>query len=134
MFPLSKWKAPVILAIDEAQTFSGGMETPHVGFLRSIHNSDTNLPLLLVLAGIVDTAAWASQMNLTRGKEIHEIGSLEPDEVGEFILAFCHRFGMDPSGHEERLVELASPCKGWPHHLHYALQSLEREALPSGRW
>ncbi len=129
LFPPSKWKAPVILAIDEAQTFSGGMEMPHAGFLRSIHNSDTNLPLLLVLAGLGDTAARASQMNLTRGKEIHEIGSLEPDEAGTFMLACCHRFGMDPSGHEERLVELASPCEGWPRHLHLTLQSLGREAL-----
>ncbi|MCY4186776.1 MAG: hypothetical protein OXC82_05400 [Rhodobacteraceae bacterium] len=132
LFPPSKWKAPVILAIDEAQTFSGGMETSHAGFLRSIHNSDTNLPLSLVLAGLGDTAERASQMNLTRGKKVHEIGSLTPEEAGEFMLSCCRRFGMDPLGHEERIMELAAPCEGWPRHLHFALQTLGREALKSG--
>ena len=132
LFPPSKWMAPVILAIDEAQSFTGGRSTTHAGFLRSIHNSDSNLPLLLVLAGLGDTADKAREMNLTRGRYPHEIGSLEPDEVGEFMLAFCHRFGMGPKGNEENLMKLAAPSEGWPRHLHYALQSLGREALPSG--
>jgi len=29
-------------------------------------------------------------------------------------------------------MELAAPCEGWPRHLHFALQTLGREALKSG--
>jgi len=126
---LPKWRAPVILAIDEAQSFTGGRSTTHAGFLRSIHNSDSNLPLLLVLAGLGDTADKAREMNLTRGRYPHEIGSLEPDEVGEFMLAFCNRFGIGPQSHEESLMKLAAPSEGWPRHLHFSLQSLGREVM-----
>jgi len=129
LFPPSKWRAPVILAIDEAQSFTGGRSTTHAGFLRSIHNSDSNLPLLLVLAGLGDTADKAREMNLTRGRYPHEIGSLEPDEVGEFMLAFCNRFGIGPQSHEESLMKLAAPSEGWPRHLHFSLQSLGREVM-----
>ena len=129
LYPPNKWKAPVIVAIDEAQRFDGERFTAHARFLQAIHDNKQGLPLKLLLAGLGDTAARASSMDLTRGKEIHEIGSLEPDEVGTFMLACCRRFGIDPQGHEERLVELAAPCEGWPRHLHFALQSLGREAL-----
>lgn len=129
MFPPKKWKAPVILAIDEAQSFRGGPETAHALFLKDIHNSTMGLPVLLVLAGLGDTAARAGEMDLTRGKIIHEIGGLAPDEVGAFMLDFCRKFGIDHLGHGERLVELAAPCEGWPRHLHFCLQALGKEVL-----
>ncbi|MCY4307991.1 MAG: hypothetical protein OXC57_06925 [Rhodobacteraceae bacterium] len=129
LYPPNKWKAPVIVAIDEAQRFDGGRFTAHARFLQGIHDNKQGLPLKLVLAGLGDTAAQASAMDLTRGKEVHEIGSLDPEDAGEFMLTCCRRFGMDPRGHEERLLELASQCEGWPRHLHFALQSLGREAL-----
>ena len=129
LHPPNKWKAPVIVTIDEAQRFDGGRFTAHARFLQAIHDNKQGLPLNLVLAGLGDTAARASAMELTRGRKVHEIGSLTPEEAGEFMLACCRRFGIDPQGHEERLVELASPCEGWPRHLHFALQTLGREAL-----
>ena len=131
LFPPEKWQAPVILAVDEAQNFEGGRSTSHALFLQEIHNSTTGLPLLLVLAGLGDTADKAREMNLTRGRYPHEIGSLSPEEVGTFMLDCCRRFGMDPLGHEERLMELATPCEGWPRHLHFALQAMGRAALPT---
>ena len=129
LFPPEKWQAPVILAIDEAQGFEGGRSTSHALFLQEIHNNTTGFPLLLVLAGLGDTVAQANAMDLTRGKTVYEIGSLPPEKVSEFMLACCRRFGIDHQGHEERLVELAAPCEGWPRHLHFALQSLGREIL-----
>ena len=131
LFPPEKWQAPVILAIDEAQRFDGGRFTAHARFLQDIHDNTTGLPLLLVLVGLGDTADKAREMNLTRGRYPHEIGSLDPQDAGEFMLTFCRSFGMDPRGHEERLVELAAPCEGWPRHLHFTLQSLGQEALPT---
>ena len=129
LFPPEQWQAPVILAIDEAQRFTGGRFTAHARFLQEIHDNTIGLPMLLVLAGLGDTADKAREMNLTRSRYPHEIGSLPPEEVAAFMLACCRRFGLDALGYEERLVELASPCEGWPRHLHFALQSLGREAL-----
>ena len=121
-------KGPIIVAIDEAQRFREQVDSPLAKFLQGIHDG-SKLPMMLVLAGLGDTNARARAMELTRGSKVHEIGSLAPEEAGEFMLACCRRFGMDPRGHEERLVELAAPCEGWPRHLHFTLQSLGREAL-----
>ena len=119
---------PIIIAIDEAQRFREKVDSPLARFLQSVHDGG-KLPLMLVLAGLGDTNERTKKMDLTRGKKVHEIGSLEPEEAGEFMLACCRRFGMDPLGHEEKLLELAVPCEGWPRHLHFALQSLGRESL-----
>ncbi|MYF54764.1 hypothetical protein F4225_03135 [Candidatus Poribacteria bacterium] len=121
-------KGPIIVAIDEAQRFREQVDSPLARVLQGIHDG-SKLPMMLVLAGLGDTNERARSMELTRGSKVHEIGSLAPEEAGEFMLACCRRFGMDPRGHEERLVELAAPCEGWPRHLHFTLQSLGREAL-----
>ncbi len=52
-FPPERWQAPVIVAIDEAQRFSGSGETDHVRFLQYLHDADQRLPLTLVLAGLL---------------------------------------------------------------------------------
>jgi len=128
-FPPGSWKAPVIIAIDEAQRFRGGPETTHARFLHGPHDGRTGLPLTLVLAGLGDTDARAGEMDLTRGRTIHGIGCLEPRDVPSLMTAFCLKFGMEPSGHEERLNALAAPCEAWPQHLHFALRALGSETL-----
>ncbi len=128
LFPPERWQAPVILAIDEAQSFEGGRST-HAGFLRSIRNSDSNLPLLLVLAGLGDTAAQASAMDLTKGKEVHEIGSLDPEDAGEFMLTYCRRYGIDPRGTKKGLWNWRPRVKGGHVICILHCQALGREIL-----
>jgi len=129
IFPPEKWRAPVIVAIDEAQRFRSEIETPHARLLQGIHGNSNNLPLTLVLAGLGDTADRASAMELTRGRKIHEIGALASDEIPSLINNFCRKFGMDPEAQREMLASLVNPCGGWPGHLHFTLQALGREAL-----
>ncbi len=120
---------PIIIAIDEAQRFQRNNEDPLAKLLQGLHDSTSRLPLTLVLAGLSDTADRARDMGLTRGLEIHMIGALHPDNVTRLMTGFCHRFGMDPRGHEARLTALAAPCEGWPRHLHAALAALAAAAL-----
>ncbi len=127
--PGDSWRFPMIIAIDEAQRFRGGPDTPHAHFLQSIHGASTGLPLTLVLAGLGDTTDRVRDMDLTRMLNIHDIGALAPYDVSYFMRASCRYFGMDPRGHEECLNALACPCEGWPRHLHFALRALGLEAL-----
>ncbi len=131
-FPASRWRAPVIVAVDEAQRFRGDASTPHALFLQGIHDADTGLPLTLVLAGLGDTRERARTMELTRGLEIHEVGGLGENDRNDLMRRFCRHFGMAPGGHEVRLDALARQTEGWPRHLHFAMQALAGEALRHG--
>ena len=130
--PRARWTAPVIVAVDEAQRLPGDATKPHALFLQGIHDADAGLPLTLVLAGLGDSEERANAMSLTRGLTVHEIGGLTPKDSAGLMQGFCRHFGIDPSGHEERLETLAAPCEGWPRHLHFAMQALGREALRYG--
>ena len=130
--PRDRWTAPVIVAVDETQALRGKTGTRHALFLQGIHNAVGRLPLSLVLAGLGDTEARAKAMGLTRGLTIHEIGGLDAEKISALIDGFCRHFGIDPSGHEARLADLAAPCEGWPRHLHFAMQALAAEALRCG--
>ena len=130
--PRERWVAPVIVAVDEAQRLAPGTTEPHALFLQGIHDADIGLPINLVLAGLGDTRQRAEDMGLTRISNVHEIGGLTPKESAGLMPDFCRHFGIDPSGHKERLDALAAPCEGWPRHLHFAMQALGREALRCG--
>ena len=128
-FAPAKWKAPVIVAVDEAQALRAPAHAPHALFLQGIHDASAGLPLSLVLAGLGDTEAAANAMGLIRGLTIHEVDGLEASDCATLVQGFCRHFGMDPAGHEARLDALAAPCEGWPRHLHFAMQALADEAL-----
>ena len=121
--------APLIIAIDEAQRFGRDPEDPLAKLFRSLHDSNVALPLTLVLAGLSETADRAAAMGLTRGLTRHPVGALPERDVAALMPAWCVHFGLDPRGHDERLLRLAAPCEGWPRHLHFALQALGRAAL-----
>jgi len=120
---------PIILAIDEVQNMRSGGDDPRTSILRCIHEADPPLPLTLVLAGLGDTEARAAEMGLTRGLTRHAIGALPDNEVTALTHRWCVHFRLDPTGHADRLAALATPCEGWPRHLHFALQALGREVL-----
>jgi len=127
--PPERWTRPVIVAIDEAQNLPPDSNTPLGRVLRGLHGAGAGLPLTLVLAGLGDTSDRANEIGLTRGKRIHDIGALAPDEVTAFMQDSCQHFGMDSRCHRQNLHDLAFPCEGWPRHLHFALQALGEDAL-----
>ncbi len=128
-FPATKWQGPVIVAVDEVQRLPGGRHAPHALFLQAVHDGRSSLPLSLVLAGLGDAVATAAEMDLTR-PSVMEVSALsvesDNDEAMELVLGFCGRFGVESSGCEDKLAELAAPCEGWPRHLHFACQALGR--------
>lgn len=127
--PASKWIAPVVVAVDEAQNLPAGKNTPATLFLQSIHNASSELPLTLVLAGLGDTRHLAQEIGLTRGLNLHEVGCLAAAEVEDLVRGFCKRFGLQANGCEDRLADFAAYGEGWPRHLHCAMQALGEEAL-----
>ncbi len=136
-FPATKWQGPVIVCVDETQNLTGRTDTPHASFLQAVHEGRSTLPLSLVAVGLSDTADVLDGMGLTR-LSVHPLGGLstqpDPDrdgytEVADLMLSFCDHFGIGREGETARLMALATPCEGWPRHLHYALQALGREVL-----
>ncbi len=125
----TRWPNPVIVAVDESQRFAGHPTTPESRFLQTIHDGSKGLPLMLVLAGLSDTASNAVRMGLTRSVKIHGVGRLEPMDSRVFMERLCEYFGLDASRHIRRLHDLADICDCWPRHLHHAASALASEAL-----
>lgn len=132
VFTGKKWKAHVIVAIDEAQRFIPEPISNHAMFLQAIHDSKLGLPLTLVLAGLGTTDERARKMDLTRGKQLHPIGALSAREALECMTCFCIHFGMDPAPVAGDIAYLTEPCEGWPHHLHCAMAAIGEAALGTG--
>ncbi len=120
---------PIILTIDEAQRFRLEPDAPVAKTLQGVHDGTTGLPVVLVLAGLSDTAERARRMDLTRGHAIHEVRPLTRDETMDLMSGFCGKFRIDSSRHLPQLEALSSPCEGWPRHLHFTLRALTRETL-----
>ncbi|MCY4305198.1 MAG: DUF2075 domain-containing protein [Aestuariivita sp.] len=127
--PSQNWKAPVIVAVDEAQRISGADNTAHARFLQSIHDASSGLPLTLVLAGLSDTKNTANQLGITRGITPHTIHCLDQADCMELVTDFCHKFGVDSAGYEPELYALAEPTEGWPRHIHFTFKALATELL-----
>ncbi len=127
--PARAGSVPVVVAVDEAQRFAGDETTPEARFLQTIHDGSSGLPLVLVLAGLSDTAEKARGMHLTRGFRIHETEPLSTAEARDFMRRLALWFGLDTSRHNARLDDLADICDGWPRHLRYAGETLGQTAL-----
>ncbi len=123
------WNRAVVVAVDEAQALEGDPHSVAACFLREIHNADTRLPLLLVLAGLSDTADRARGMQLTRNVTVLETEPLSTAEARGFMRRLALWFGLDTSRHNARLDDLADICDGWPRHLRHAGVALAEEAL-----
>ncbi len=122
---------PVILAIDEAQRFHRDEEDPLAKLFQDVHDG-CGLPIILVLAGLANTAERAMKMKLTRGRVDHDIGRFDRETARFLMTRFCKHFGL--TGIEEAqgpLYALADKCDGWPRHLHFALQAVADQALVS---
>ncbi len=127
--PVQRWKASVVLAVDEAQNFTGGRSSLQAEFLRSIHKPTTKLPITLVLAGLGDTEDRASDMGLTNGVYSYSIGCFTNQEQKEVIEGFCDYFGIDVGSNTQKLHDFFKSTNGWPRHMHWAQQALAESLL-----
>jgi len=124
---------PITLAIDEAQRFDHVPEDPLSKLFQSLHDG-SNLPIVLVLAGLSDTEYSAGRMDLTRipSGQVHNIGCFSNHGAEELMSRSCAHFGIDIAGFEDEINRLAEPCDCWPRHLHIVLKAFGREALRTG--
>ncbi len=125
-YPPAKEGCPVIVAVDEAQRMDRGKTSPEALLLQEIHDGTSGLPLVLVLAGLSDTAARANDMHLTRGARLHEARPLTEFQARDFIRRLAIHFGLDTFRHNAHLEALADLCDGWPRHLRHAGEVLAR--------
>ncbi len=127
--PPDQWIQPVILGIDEAQNLPRAPNAPHGLMFRALHGGAAGLPITLVLAGLGNTGAVASDIGLTRGRTDHNVGAMSEDEARRCITSGLAHFGIDTSGYTQRLADLVGPCEGWPHHLHHLFKAVGIEVL-----
>ena len=133
LFPPSRWRRPVVLAVDEAQSLPRGDSTVEALVLRSIHNGARGLPVTLVLAGLGDTYDRAEDLGLTRGKTVHGIGCLCEAESADLIAGWGEHFGLPPRSFptdwQPAMRELAAAGNHWPLHVRNALHALAEEVV-----
>ena len=127
--PADMWRMPVIVAVDEAQRFPSGKNSPHALFLQAVHDAATSLPLTLVCAGLGDTQSRLRGLGLARGVRVHSLGRLTIDEYTELLTRFCAHFGMRMGTCLERVLAVVHTTDGWPRHVHWAQQALAEAAL-----
>ncbi len=124
---------PVLIAIDEAQRFREGPETPLAKLLQGLHDMNPKegpgLPFMLVAAGLGDTVQRLVDMDLTRGDPLLAVGAFGPGEVQVALSRFCAHCGLDHRPVMDKLLALAETCEGWPRHLHFALAAVGAAAL-----
>ncbi|MCY4304505.1 MAG: hypothetical protein OXC62_06975 [Aestuariivita sp.] len=124
------WKAPVIIAIDEAQRFTTGKNSDHAYFLQNIHDARTVcLPLTLVLAGLGDTPDVIRNLGLTHGVAPYSLGCFTSAECAALTTGWCAHFGIDIGDQRARIDALMASTDGWPRHVHWAQRALAEALL-----
>ncbi len=119
-----RFRGPIIIAIDEAQTLPAANSTPGSQFLLSLHQNTYQLPISVVLAGLSDTQARASELGLTRGFNVHSIGRFDRKESRDLMQKWCAHFGIKIGDQQQRLHRYCELADDWPRHLHCAQKAI----------
>ena len=131
--PSDQWESTVILAIDEAQRFTGGYDTPHANVLQTIHDAENvQLPMTLVVAGLGDTQAVIRRMGLTHGISPYSLGCFSLEELNELTEKWCDHFRIKIGSCRSQIDDLMDKTDGWPRHVHWAQQALAEVLLIKG--
>ena len=131
--PSDQWGSTVILAIDEAQRFTGGYDTPHANVLQTIHDAENvQLPLTLVLAGLGDTQSVIRSMGLTHGISPYSLGCFSVEELHELTEGWSDHFHIKIGSCRSQIDALMAKTDGWPRHVHWAQQALAEALLVKG--
>ena len=125
------WSRPLVMAIDEFQTISGDVHSLHSEWLRSLHQVEYGAPILLLLAGLGDTVARASELGISRLAQgaAHSLGCFEPEESADLIAGWGRHFGLRDGSWQGVMRELAVECDHWPVHVQNALSALAEEIV-----
>ena len=94
VLPPSKWKRPVVVAIDEAQNMPGDENSPVGLLLQAFHESQFNLPVIVLLAGLSDTKMRVRKLGLSRlsKNRVCSLNGLDAAEVAELKAGVLRPF------------------------------------------
>lgn len=127
----SKWKRPVVIAIDEAQNLPGDPRSPEGRFLRAMHENQSQLPVIVLLAGLSDAKMRVRELGLSRlsKNRVCSLNGLDATEVAELKAGFCAYFEIDLSRHSDEFDALMQRTDGWAAHLQNCLQAFSEVYL-----
>ena len=129
--PPSKWKRPVVVAIDEAQNMPGDENSPVGLLLQAFHESHANLPVIVLLAGLSDTKMRVRKLGLSRlsKNRVCSLNGLDAAEVAELKAGFCAHFEIDLGRYSDDFDALLQRTDGWAAHLQNCLQAFSEVYL-----
>ena len=129
--PPSKWKRPVVVAIDEAQNMPGDENSPVGLLLQAFHESHANLPVIVLLAGLSDTKMRVRKLGLSRlsKNRVCSLDGLDAAEVAELKAGFCTHFEVDLGRYSDEFDALLQRTDGWAAHLQNCLQAFSEVYL-----
>ena len=127
----SKWNRPVVISIDEAQNLPGDPRLPEGLFLRAMHGNQTNLPVIVLLAGLSDTKMRVRELGLSRlsDENTYSLNGLDAAEVAELKAGFCAHFEIDLGRYSNDFDALLQRTDGWAAHLQNCLRAFSRVYL-----
>ncbi len=131
VLPPSKWKRPVVVAIDEAQNMPGDENSPVGLLLQAFHESQFNLPVFVLLAGLSDTKMRVRKLGLSRlsKNRVCSLNGLDAAEVAELKAGFCAHFEIDLGRYSDDFDALLQRTDGWAAHLQNCLQAFSEVYL-----
>ena len=129
--PHSKWKRPVVVAIDEAQNLPGDENSPVGMLLQAFHESQTNLPVFVLLAGLSDTKMRVRELGLSRLSDgnANSLNALDVAEVAELKAGFCAHFEIELGRYSDEFDALLQRTDGWAAHLQNCLRAFSKVYL-----
>ena len=122
--PREQWERPVCLLVDEIQTVT----QDHGECLRQLQSGEHGLPIVLVGAGLADSAEKLQQAMspcLTSGN-LRTLGALAPEEVQSCVrqmFDWC-RVNYTAGQLKQFAGEIAERSEGWPQHVRTGTSAL----------
>ncbi|MCY4303677.1 MAG: hypothetical protein OXC62_02655 [Aestuariivita sp.] len=128
--PSDQWVSTIILAIDEAQRFTEGYDTPHANILQMLYDAENmHFPMTLVITGLSDTHSVIRSMGLTHGLSPYSLGCFSVEELYELTEKWCDHFHINIGSCRSQIDDLMATTDGWPRHVHWAQQALAEAFL-----
>lgn len=129
----SKHKQPIIVTVDEIQK----LRQTQADVLSKFHTGTSDLPILVVCAGLQNAYAVLQQHGLSRLGELLELDLLSLEDCQDAVRQMLEIWGRnngDPieGVREHRVRNLASSTQGFPCHLQSHLSALKAVKLDQG--
>lgn len=125
LFPPEKWKRPVVLMLDEAQSM---MDLEGQSEVSNLHQGIHGLPIIPIFAGLLDSYDALRKHHISRMSNRRRVtlGALEQSEAENSVEKMLETFRVDGSNRCDWARRIAEECSGWPQHLHTGLQALAK--------